>query len=80
MPSNPKHSPRGIPRDVLFTATLAPLLRGYTLRRLAICKLVKPGAETGESATSHEMEEEDKKHVYNMSAFLIQVMNFIAAP
>ena len=32
MPSRPKHSPRGMPREVLFTATFAPLLAGYTLR------------------------------------------------
>lgn len=33
IPSKPKHSPRGMPRDVFFTATLAPLLTGYTFRR-----------------------------------------------
>lgn len=38
IPSNPKHSPRGMPKEVFFTATFAtPPLDGYTFRRPSIC-------------------------------------------
>lgn len=36
MPRSPKHSPFGIARDVLFTATFAPRLEGYTFDRWSI--------------------------------------------
>lgn len=38
MPSRPKHSPRGTPSDVLFTATCAPKLDGYTFDTASIWK------------------------------------------
>lgn len=40
MPKRPKHSPFGMPSDVLFTATFVPDLTGYIFRRPSIYRYV----------------------------------------